>query len=330
MRAKSRVGLATAATALIALLPLPVAAEASADTGPRLSVAQVDLEQSLVCPQDVSSVDRDVVILVPGTTIDPRTNFGFTWMREFEALGFPYCYVITPDHSMGDIQVTSEYVVHAIREVHRRSDRKVAVIGHSQGGTNPRWALRWWPDLRSKVSDYIGLAPSAHGGDNVSLMCDNLSCQPAMWQQRYESNFIQAMNSGGETFPGIDYTVAWTDYDQFLTAPGKLIGGEPTRIDGATNIRIQDICPGNTNDHVAIGVYDPVAYAIMIDALTHRGPADPARIDRAVCGQVLPPHVDPVMFPANYAKVWSEIGTQLALSPKVAAEPALKPYAQES
>jgi hypothetical protein len=190
-------------------------------------------------------------------------------MREFDALGFPYCYVITPGHSMGDIQVTSEYVVHAIREV-----------------------------------------------------------QPAIGQQRYESTFIKALNSGGETFPGIDYTVAWTDYDQVLNPPGKPIGGEPTRIDGATNIRLQDICPGNTADHVAIGSYDPVAYAIMIDALTHPGPADPARIDRAVCAQALPPHVDPVGFPVNYAKVWAEIWTQLTSSPKVDAEPALKAYAQ--
>jgi len=32
-------------------------------------------------------------------------------------------------------------------------------------------------------------------------------CAPALWQQTYMSNFVRAMNSGGETFPGIDYTV---------------------------------------------------------------------------------------------------------------------------
>jgi hypothetical protein len=100
-----------------------------------------------------------------------------------------------------------------------------------------------------------------------------------------------------------------------------------TTIRGATNIALQDICPANTTEHVALGTHDPITFAIMIDALTHPGPADPARIDRAVCAQALPPHVDPVTFPADYAKVWSEIVTELMLYPKVAQEPALKPYA---
>src|ERR687885_626093 len=103
-------------------------------------------------------------LLVPGTTVDPRTNFGIAWIPAFEALGYPYCYVVTPHRGMDDIQVSSEHVVYAIREVYRRSGRKVDIIGHSQGGTNPRWALRWWPDTRAMVGDYIGIAPSAHGG----------------------------------------------------------------------------------------------------------------------------------------------------------------------
>jgi triacylglycerol esterase/lipase EstA (alpha/beta hydrolase family) len=243
-------------------------------------------------------------------------------MRAFDALGYPYCYVITPDAGMGDIQVTSEHVVYAIREIHRLSGRKVDVVGHSQGGTNPRWALRWWPDLRTMVDDYIAFAPSAHGGRNVNVMCSG-GCAPALWQQTYLSNFVRAMNSGGETFPGIDYTVAWTHYDQFL------VPAESTKIEGATNIALQDICPGDPADHVAIGSYDPVAYAIMLDALDHPGPADPARIDRSVCRQALPPFVDPVSFPTDYARLWSEVTTQVATHSRVSEEPPLKDYAKD-
>ena len=314
--------------ALIGVAAAPAEAESGLSSGPALSVSVERLQESLVCPKDISSVARNVVLLVPGTTLDPRTNFGFSWMREFDAMGYPYCYVITPDHGMGDVQVTSEYVVYAIRQIHERSGRKVDVVGHSQGGMNPRWALRWWPELRSMVDDYVGLAPDAHGGANVDLMCAKGSCPPSIWQQRYESNLVRAMNSGGETFPGISYTAAWTDYDQFLNPPGKPVGGEPTMIKGATNIRIQDICPGDTADHVAIGVYDPVAFAVIVDALTHPGPADPERIDRSVCTQALPPHVDPVMFPVNYAKVWGEIWVNLTSYPPVNAEPPLKEYAR--
>ena len=42
-----------------------------------------------------------------------------------------------------------------------------------------------------------------------------------------------------------------------------------------------------------VGTIDPVTYALVDDALNHRGPADPARVDTAVCGQPLMPYVDP-------------------------------------
>jgi hypothetical protein len=136
------------------------------------------------------------------------------------------------------------------------------------------------------------------------------------------SNFVRAMNSGGETFPGIDYTVVWTAYDEFLTPP------ESTTIAGATNVKLQDICPGDTSEHVNIGSHDAVTYAIAMDALNHDGPADPGRIDRAVCGQALAPFVNPVTFPAAYAKAWGEIWTQIATYPRVKEEPPLKAYAR--
>jgi hypothetical protein len=71
-----------------------------------------------------------------------------------------------------------------------------------------------------------------------------------------------------------------------------------------------------------------VTYAIAMDALNHDGPADPARIDRAVCGQALAPFVNPVTFPAAYAKAWGEIWTQIATYPRVKEEPPLKAYAR--
>src|SRR5438445_8154951 len=163
---------------------LPGIGAASPATGPELSVAAADLEATLVCPHRIENADRDVIILVPGTAVHPRTNFGMSWIKAFDALGYPYCYVVTPHAGMDDIQVSSEHVVSAIREVHRRSGRKVDIIGHSQGGTNPRWALRWWPDTRAMVDDYIGIAPSAHGGKAVNNMCRN-GCAPALWQQTY-------------------------------------------------------------------------------------------------------------------------------------------------
>src|SRR5581483_1625540 len=263
------------------------------------------------------------VLLVPPTTLDPYDAYSWTYMPAFERRGLPYCFVVLPDHSMGDIQVSAEYVVHAVREIHRRSGQRVQIVGWSQGGTNPRWALRWWPDIRRMVEEYVGLAPSAHGGETVDLMC-RPDCAPSMWQQRRGSNLVQAMNSGGETFPGIDYTVVWTHHEQFLTPP------ELTTIAGAKNIATQDVCPANLADHISVGSYDPVAFALVLDALTHPGPADPARIDPSVCSLTVAPDVDPATFPADYAHTWSQIFNQLYLAhAHVPEEPALKAYARQ-
>src|SRR5436305_1687716 len=221
-RKYARIALALAAVAVAGLLPRAAGAAAaavSAGTGPALSESPADLAATLVCPRPIEAAGRDVILLVPGTTVHPRTNFGMSWIKAFEALGYPYCYVVTPHAGMDDIQVSSEHVVHAIREVHRQSGRTVDIIGHSQGGTNPRWALRWWPDTRAMVGDYIGLAPSAHGGQAVNNMCRRDGCAPSIWQQTYMSHFVRAMNSGGQTFPGIDYTVVWTGDDALLTPP---------------------------------------------------------------------------------------------------------------
>jgi hypothetical protein len=298
-------------------------ATAVSESGPDLSVPVEELRTSLRCPEDLSSFGREIILLVPPTTVNPDEAYGHNFMPAFDALGLPYCSVVLPDRSMGDIQVSSEYVVSAIRRIHAESGRKVQVLGWSQGGTNPRWALRWWPDLRQRVSEYVGIAPSAHGGRTVDLMCA-YDCAPSLWQQRYQSNLVRAMNSGGETFPGIDYTVVWTHFEQFLTP------AEATTIDGATNIATQDVCPANTADHISIGGYDPVAYAVVLDALTHPGPADPARIDPSVCTQTLAPYVDPVMFPANFTRAMVQIANQLFLAhPHTNAEPPLKAYARD-
>ncbi|HZD15149.1 MAG TPA: hypothetical protein VE196_08500 [Pseudonocardiaceae bacterium] len=52
--------------------------------------------------------------------------------------------------------------------------------------------------------------------------------------------------------------------------------------DGATHVPIQSICPVQVVSHVQVFA-DAVAYAVVIDAFAHPGPADPSRIDLSVC-----------------------------------------------
>ena len=97
-----------------------------------------------------------------------------------------------------------------------------------------------------------------------------------------------------------------------------------------TNVALQDVCPADASEHLAIGTYDPVAYALAVDALTHPGPAEPLRIDPDVCAQSFMPGVDPAAFAVNYANEATFIAGAVATADELAAEPPLACYVTTS
>jgi triacylglycerol esterase/lipase EstA (alpha/beta hydrolase family) len=295
--------------------------------GPALSVPAATLAASLHCNGPLTRRGPAPVLLVPGTTMDPQVGFSWNYERAFDRLGRRWCAVTLPFDATGDIQVAGEYVVHAVRTMSRASGQQVDVLGWSQGGMVPRWALRFWPDTRALVDDVIGLSPSNHGTAVADVACQ-LSCNPSFWQQRSISAFIAALNSGAETFAGISYTVAYTRLDQVVVpnAGPRPSSGLTTGGGAVATIATQDVCPANTADHFAIGSYDAVGYAIAMDALTHPGPAVPARIARSVCLQPFQPGVDPATFATDYAAFVAYAGDSDGNAADVPAEPPLKPY----
>jgi hypothetical protein len=67
-----------------------------------------------------------------------------------------------------------------------------------------------------------------------------------------------------------------------------------------------------------------------MDAITHAGPAEPSRVSRTACLDPLMPGVDPVAFPANFARTNVAVATTLATYPHVPAEPRLACYVTAS
>lgn len=308
------IALVAVALALTGVTPSPAPASATASTspgegyaplhrpGPRLSVPRSELRNALDC-HGSPRADKRPVLLSPGTSVTPEQNFAWNYMKAFTAQGRYWCAVTMPHHTYGDIQVAGEHLVFAIRRMHRRTGRRIAVVGHSQGGMNPRWALRFWPDTRRKVADLIGMAPSNHGTTAIQQCVEGATtCAPAIWQQRDEAQLIKAVNSRAETFRGISYTNITTERDEVVTPmTSSFLHTGRGRI---RNIPVQDICPAAAWEHNFVGTVDPVAYALVMDAITHRGPADPARIDPGVCNQAYMPYVDPASLdfvPAVFA-----------------------------
>ncbi|AXT85187.1 lipase [Aeromicrobium sp. A1-2] len=266
--------------------------------GPRLTVKAATLKAALQCSGNFKTSTLQPILLNPATGVTVRENYSWNYERAFTAQQRPWCAIDMPAHTLGDIQVSGEYLVYAIRTMRAMSTRDIAIMGHSQGGMSMRWALRFWPDTRAMVDDVIGMAGSNHGTAGLPTCIEGVTtCLPAVWQQQATAKFIAALNSRAETFKGISYTQIYTRTDEVVTpsdtnatASSALHTGQ-----GAiTNVATQDVCPLDVYEHLTVGTIDPTAYALAMDALDHKGPAKVSRINRSVCLQLYHPGVDPL------------------------------------
>lgn len=151
---------------------------------------------------------------------------------------------------------------------------KVDIVGHSQGGMMPRQYLKAEGGA-AKVQNLIGIAPSNHGTSALGLnrLVDKLSrfgvtqavAGDAAKQQIAGSDFLTKLNSGGDTVPGVNYTVIATKYDEVVTpyASGFLEAGPGARVN---NITLQNGCAIDFSDHLNI-VNSPRAIYFVQKAL---------------------------------------------------------------
>lgn len=302
-----------------AVLTWPHAVAIAAAPGPSLRTPDEVLDAAVNCSADTRS--RKTVLLVHGTGTTPRETWSWSYQRGLPAAGLAVCTVELPERAVIDMTRTVEYVVNAVRVARQLSGRKVAIIGHSQGGTLPLWATKFWPDVRSAVDDYIGLAPGVNGTQIANAACAPGSCAGVTWQARFGSNFLSRLHQGGLP-EGVSYTNVYTEFDQVVVPQPAA-----SHIPGGSNISVQNICPGRPVDHGSI-VGDAVAWAVALDALTHPGPADAARVNRDVCRQALLPRADAVGMAINVPQAWANAAVALATQPQVSEEPPLPDYAR--
>ena len=303
---------------LVCLLVLMSGAPTRAVEGPPLAMSPAALEGSLACPGPFDDAAHEPVLLVHGTFVNGRINWSWGYIPALESLGFDVCTVDLPNNGLDDVQVASEVVVHAVRRIAEMSGEKVDVLGVSQGGIEPRWAVKWWPDVQASVDDLVMLATPNHG--SYSKPRWPMQCFPSCWQMARGSNFLAALNRTDETPGAVSYTSIYTLFDE-LVSP---IPDTTSALAGASNILIQDVCPGRPVDHLFISG-DAVAYALALDAFTHPGPADPARFDPTTCQQIGMPGNDPS---AGWDPVMDELTSGGPTFRWVPAEPALKSYAR--
>lgn len=305
----------------------PAAAADGPDGGPPLSVAPAALARSLSCTPPVGARRHRPVLLVHGTGLTPAQSWSWNYGAVLPRLGYPTCTVALPQAALGDIQVASEYVVHAVDAVSARWSSRVDVVGHSQGGLEPRWALRWWPGLRTKVDHYVGLASPNHGIYAADACAASGNCWPAVWQMRQGAAFLRALNSDGESPGPTSYTDVYSQTDD-LVRPALV---DPTAAlapaANVSNIAVQQVCPGRYVNHAGM-LADAVVWAVVMDTLNHAGPGRIDRLSPGVCTGVFMPGVDPTTAVAGNAEVYLDAAQAFSAHGGTRAEPALAGYAR--
>ena len=210
-----------------------------------------------------SAAASEPVVLVHGTFGD-STNWGYI-APQLDAETFAIDY---GNRGTGDIRESAQQLADFVDGVLAQTGAsKVDIIGHSQGGMMPRYYVKNLGGA-AKVDDLIGLSPSNHGTDvNGTGGADGPLCM-ACTQQAAGSEFLTELNAGDETPGDVDYTVIQTRYDEVVTPFTSAF------LDGATNVLLQDKCPGDVSEHLTIVVNQPTVQWIK-NALARTGPADP-------------------------------------------------------
>jgi len=316
----ARRGRRAAAVAAAVLLQLfLVSAPANAEPGPPLTEPAGALGRALTCSGDLYRSRAIPVLLVHGTGASGAENWEVGYQPALLRRGHAVCTVDLPNYGFGDVQRSVEYVVAAIRSMHRRAGRRISIIGQSQGGFHPAYALRVWPDLAARVDDFVGLVGVYDRGSEAARSgCAAEGCVPSFQQFATGSALLREL-SRRRLPAGPSVTAIGTLQDTTVTPQPAA-----NELPGARSIQVQDLCPGRDQpgdeDHILMAG-DAAGFALTMDALTHPGPAEVGRADRGSCAKQFFDDVD-------YARVGTVLPTVLT-RPRTEStrfEPSLRCY----
>ncbi|WP_227982640.1 esterase/lipase family protein [Nocardia spumae] len=252
-----------------------------------------------------SAAHPEPVVLVHGTWENAYDNFSFVSqpIKDAGYCVFTFNYgrsnviqggglgsVLPGANGTGYIQDSSKQLAEFVdRVLAATGSGKVDIVAHSQGGAMSRWYLKF-DGGAGKVRREITFGATNHGtsldgigalgravnnfGIDVLGLVEIFVGHSGI-QQTIGSDFVNQLNAGGDTVPGVDYTVVGSRYDE-VTNPYDLtfLKAGP----GATvrNITMQDGCEQDLSDHLTM-MYSPRSLSIILNAL------DPVASPGLVC-----------------------------------------------
>ncbi|QSZ34347.1 hypothetical protein DSL72_005938, partial [Monilinia vaccinii-corymbosi] len=247
-------------------------------------------------------------------------------------------YLNVPHALLSDVQSNAEFVAYALQYLHALTSRSPAIVTWSQGSIDTQWAFKYWPSIPRITTDHIAISPDYHGTTLAYVLCPgfrvrkDIPCPPAIIQQDYESNFIKTLRSNNGSSAYVPTTTVYSLTDEVVQPQeGSAASGflEDVRGVGTSNIFLQHAClglpAGGIYGHAGV-MYNPVAYALVKDALLHDGPGSLDRV-RDQCMNIVAPGLgllDVIDTEASIPE--SLLNTYLYLD-KVFSEPEIRSYA---
>ena len=248
-------------------------------------------------------------------------------------------WVNVPHFLLDDAQQNAEFAAYALNYIASLTKQNVSMIAWSQGNIDSQWAYKYWPSTQQVTSDHIAISADYKGttlADFVDIT--GLTNTPALVQQQYFSNFITTLRSNNGDSAYVPTTVLYSGLFDEIVEPQQGTGASAFLNDargvGVTNNEAQLICPGlpagSFYTHEGM-LYNPLSFALAVDALTHPGPGQTSRIDLgSLCQQYLSTGltVEDLLLTENSILV-AGIAV-LVYEPKVTAEPSISAYATAS
>ncbi len=208
--------------------------------------------------------------------------FALTYGHDERTVGWPY----RPGGLERMQRSSRELKRFVARVLEATGARKIDLIGHSEGTVMPRWYMERRGGAKL-VNRFIALTPLWRGSEfgGAALLRDLGSIfgfdEPAQDlvvgycascpQFVRGSDYLNELNSDGEKIPGVRHTNIVTRYDELVVPFTSGI-----MRDGGTNIVVQDVCPANVSEHLAVA-FDPVVLQMFLNAL------DPKHATKVQC-----------------------------------------------
>ncbi|KAK4613138.1 Lipase B [Fulvia fulva] len=277
------------------------------------------------------------IVLVPGTGNTGYTSFAgnFIPLLVNSSVADPV-WLNIPGYLNGDSQLNAEYVAYAINYISSITNQKIAVGAWSQGGFITQWATKYWPSIRSQITDIVAFSPD-YKGTTISNLITNLDVPfpRSYYQQAFNSSFVSALRAGGGDSAYVPTTTVHSGLFDVIVQPQS--GTEASaflrdeRGVGVSNHEVQEICSGQPAGgyygHAGV-LYNLITYALLVDALSHEGPGRVERISEDVCEDYLTAGLNLASLKlTENAIVLSAVTLLLEGGPPVTGEPTVRDYA---